>query len=81
MLFSFAQTQRAALLIAVASAATHALPISADLSALGVDSKNELEESSFRALPFQEMRRDLAAEVYVTISRAQLGGIRTDITT
>ncbi|TFK81264.1 hypothetical protein K466DRAFT_591340 [Polyporus arcularius HHB13444] len=63
MLFSLAQTQRAALLIAVASAATHALPISADLSALGVDSKNELEESSFRALPFQEMRRDLAADV------------------
>ncbi|RDX49373.1 hypothetical protein OH76DRAFT_526324 [Lentinus brumalis] len=71
MLFSLAQNQRAALLIAVASAATHALPISAD--------KKELEESSFLALPFQEMRRDLAADVYVTISCAQLGGTPTDI--
>ncbi|KAI0700678.1 hypothetical protein C8T65DRAFT_281733 [Cerioporus squamosus] len=63
MLPSFAQTQRTAFLIAAACAATHALPLSADLSANRVDSKKELEESSFRTVPMQEVRRDLTAEM------------------
>ena len=70
MFYTFAHPQRAALLVTATCVTTDALPFSSNPSTANVDLRRELEESSFRKLPMQVPRGDLAAELYVTIACA-----------
>ena len=70
MFYTFAHPRRAVLVITATCLVAHALPFSSNPSTASVDLRRELEESSFRKLPMQLPRGDLAAELYVTIACA-----------